>query len=461
MKILVLKFLNQIKRFTNYFPFTLYFILFGCGIAFSYFFLTNKLVAPESSFTAVLQLLLSIIIFTTLIYLSVGFISVFIPWIAVLISKKRKQFKIALNSSLQNNAIISSQIIKLTIHPIFKPFLGFIKIRIQYDGNQSTDKLSLTNVTSSSFFSTTVEADIFWPLAQIKQYSLQHFIIYFEDYFQFFSFPIQQSVQSQFVNNAKEIKVNSITTQPKKTEETNIRITDLRKVEGEYLNYKNFENNDDVRRIVWKIYAKNKELVIRTPEVLDPFASHVYLYASFYSIFQFNGNSVVEIPFLNYYKTLIWSAYKQLCKQNFEVKFVLDQKITSTSIFSESNLINNHISICNWQQQNSLKEYCKVSDASILIISSLNDSTEVENIIEQSSNSVTVIFIKLSDCLQPNKILDWVEWLFIQKEKTDIEKYKAHWSFNTLKNRILANEQKLEKIIQNQLSSTKIEKAKP
>lgn len=459
MKILVLKFLNPIKRFTNYFPFTLYFILFGCGIVISYFFLINKLVAPESSFTAVLQLLISIIVFTTVTYLFIGLLSVFIPWIIVLISKKRKRFIVELNNDFQKNEISSNQIIQVNIHPILKPFLGFLKIRIQYDDDQFTDKLSLTNLKSSSFFSKNLEADVVWPLAQIKQYYLQHFIIYFEDYFQFFSLPIQQSIQSQFINNAKELKVNSITTQPKKTEETNIRITDLRKVEGEYLNYKNFENNDDVRRIVWKIYAKNKELVIRTPEVLDPFASHVYLYTSFHSIFQFHGNSVVEIPFLNYYKTLIWSAYKQLSKQNFEVKFVLDQKVTSASIFSEPDSINNHISLCNWQQQNSLNEYCKVSDASILIISSLNDSIEVENIIEQSSNSVTVIFIKLSESLKTNNILDWVEWLFIQKEKNDIEKYKAHWSFNTLKNKILANEQKIEKVIKNQLTSSKLEKA--
>ena len=88
-------------------------------------------------------------------------------------------------------------------------------------------------------------------------------------------------------------------------------------MEGEYLNYKNFENNDDVSRIVWKIYAKNKELVVRIPEIMDPYASHVYLYASFFTSFNVAGSTPVEVPFLNYYKAMIWTLYQNLVKQGF------------------------------------------------------------------------------------------------------------------------------------------------
>ena len=86
-----------------------------------------------------------------------------------------------------------------------------------------------------------------------------------------------------FFNGPPLKATGNIIVQPKKTEETNMRIEEMRKVEGELLNYKNFETNDDVRRIVWKIYAKNKELVVRIPETNDPYASHIYFYASFYN----------------------------------------------------------------------------------------------------------------------------------------------------------------------------------
>ncbi len=451
------KLLNPIKRFSNYFPFTLYFILFGCGIIISYFFLENKLVAPESSFTAVLKLIISIIVFTTLVYLSIGFILVFIAWLFLLIAKKRHLLQIHIDTSNITNNISQSQTLQIKITPILKPFLGFIKIKFRYDGDEFSEKLSIASLGTKTLFSKNCEGIIHWQLPQIKEYSLQSAIIYFEDYFQFFSLPIYHNIQINFIANPQVVKINSINTQPRKTEETKIRIADLRKVEGEYLNYKNFENNDDVRRIVWKIYAKNKELVIRTPEVLDPFASHVYLYASFYSSFQFNGNNIIEIPFLNYYKTLIWSAYQQLCKQNYEVKLVADQKANATSILSDANIIKNHLSICEWQQNKNLKEYCKISEASILIISSLNNALEVQQIIEQSSNSITIILIKLSDSLKNNKIIDWIEWIFIQKEKNEMEKYKANWNFNSLRNKILSNEKQLEAMIQNQMSAIKLE----
>ena len=105
----------------------------------------------------------------------------------------------------------------------------------------------------------------------------------------------------------------------------------MRKVEGEFLNYKNFENNDDVRRIVWKIYAKNKELVVRIPEMMDPYASHVYLYASFFSSSISKAMRTVEDPFLNYYKVITWSVYQNLVKQGFEVRYIPDQDATKNN----------------------------------------------------------------------------------------------------------------------------------
>ena len=458
MKFLYQKTLNSLKRISFYIPVTFYFILFGISIVLSYFYLNNKLVAPESSFTAVLQLLVSVIAVTTIIYISVGILSILIPWIFTVIVLKRKLLTIDLKTNISETEDVGNLQILISIHPILKPFLGFIKCRFQFDENQFTQKLSLVKKASTNFFSKSIEGNIYWQLPQIKEYNIQKVIIYFEDYLQFFSLPIQYNIQSHIISKPKETSIQKIYTQPRKTEENQIRITDLRKVEGEYLNYKNFENNDDVRRIVWKIYAKNKELVIRTPEILDPFASHVYLYASFHSIFNFSGNSILEIPFLNYYKTCIWSAYKQLCKQNFEIKFVADQSYSNSNLFSELNEIKNHISICNWQMSKSVNEYCKIADASILIISSLNNPQEIEHIIEQSSNNISVIFIKLSNYFSSNKITDWIEWLFIQKEKNDIEKYKAQWNFNSLKSNILNNELKLEKVIQNQILSSKLER---
>src|SRR6185312_7478147 len=114
--------------------------------------------------------------------------------------------------------------------------------------------------------------------------------------------------------------------QPKKTEETNMRIEEMRKVEGELLNYKNFENNDDIRRIVWKIYAKNKELVVRIPETNDPYASHIYFYASFYNAISNDVYEEFNEVFLDNFKTAIWNIYDQLHRQKALIQYIPDQE---------------------------------------------------------------------------------------------------------------------------------------
>jgi hypothetical protein len=218
-------------------------------------------------------------------------------------------------------------------------------------------------------------------------------------------------------------------------------------VEGEYLNYKNFENNDDVRRIVWKIYAKNKELVVRIPEIMDPYASHVYLYASFFSRFNTDGNSAVEVPFLNYYKVLTWSIYQNLIKQGFDVRYIPDQEVAKANLADEQQWVKYSISTSKWHQSKDLKTYVKTSDASVVIISSLSDVDEVRDIIENHGKDITFIFIKLSDSFKNQNIVDWVQWVFVQNAKDDIDVYKRGWDFSPLRQKLRDNENRLEEIV--------------
>ena len=54
--------------------------------------------------------------------------------------------------------------------------------------------------------------------------------------------------------------------EPKSTKNDDVRTNQLRKISGEWLEYKKYEATDDIRRIVWKVFAKNKELIVRKQE---------------------------------------------------------------------------------------------------------------------------------------------------------------------------------------------------
>jgi hypothetical protein len=336
------------------------------------------------------------------------------------------------------------QQVQVSVSPIIKPLLGFIKLRLQYDGDNYSNKFVLAEKNQQKLVSTNFEGVYSWNLPQIREYHVDKLIIYFEDLFQFFSLTVALPVQNSFYTHPFAPKVQDFSVAPQKTEDQETRIEELKRVQGEYLNYKNFENNDDVRRIVWKIYAKNKELVVRIPEVLDPYASHAYLYVSFFNDFDITGNAVAETFFLNYYKSMVWAIYSKLGTQGFAVKYIADQPLPSKIFTEEKEAVQYNITTSNWQRDKDLKVFAGTKDASVVIVSSLSKAGDVEALLNSRAGSVLFIFIRLSHALQKSYLVGLLRWLFVQQEKNDIEVYKTNWRLSLLRPKIVQNEKKLE-----------------
>ena len=190
------------------------------------------------------------------IILTFSFLTAFIPWISFVINKNKKRtiFKIGIeeNENLPGNR----RQITIQLKHIIKPIFGYIRLRLFYDRQNISPKFSVVSLRSKKFFfSNQIEGIFNWPIQHIKEYEIKEGIIYFEDFFQFFSFATRHAANGNFFTAPPHIASQEMMVKPKMTEETTSRIEEIRKVEGEFLNYKNFENNDDVRRIVWKIYA--------------------------------------------------------------------------------------------------------------------------------------------------------------------------------------------------------------
>jgi len=453
MKNLFKKPLLFLTRFGFYIPFTFYFLLFGTGTFLAWLWLSKKASDEESSYAAIFELLLNIAAYSCVFILSFALLTTLISYIFILIKNKKQQLIFKVDAKAKTNSSNNKQPISIYISPVLKPLLGFVKIRMKHDGMYG-QKFLLAEAHQNKLFSTIINGIYNWPLQQIKEYHIESAIIYFEDFFQFFSFAIKLNTGNRFITEPKENTNKESKAIPRKTEETNTRIEEIRRIEGEYLNYKNFENNDDVRRIVWKIYAKNKELVVRIPEIMDPYASHIYMYASFYSAFTVSGNSIANIPFLNYYKNTVWSVYKQLLKQGFEVRYIPDVPSPQKTFNNTDDTVKYNISTSSWQQHNDIKAYCKTKDAAVLVISSFSDADEVTQLAEQHENDIVFIFAKLSESLSSKAFASWIKWIFVSSNSEDIAVHRRNWSLSAMRNAVLKNEEKLEQIIKQLNRST-------
>ena len=438
---------GKIRRTGFFIPFRINLLLLVIALILAYRWLITNNAVPETAHTAITGLFITVTFWFASAILSISFFTAFIPWIFFLFSKRNNKSSLQVKT-LNTKNIASKQLIEINISKIIKPVFGYIRVRLRYDKNNISPKFTPVRLQpKKNFFSLQTKGIYNWPLNNIKEYDISSGIIYFEDFFQFFSFTSVLPVNSSFYTQPLKTDTGAVVVQPKKTEDTNTRIEEMRKVEGEFLNYKNFENNDDVRRIVWKIYAKNKELVVRIPETNDPYASHIYFYASFYNAISNNVYEEFNAVFLDNFKTITWNVYEQLFRQNELIQYIPDQETKAFYADDVIQKIKYIISTSSWQKQNDLLTYFNKQYASVLCISSLTDIKQLETILERTGKSLTVVFVELSKSFSKMKVTDWVQWIFINPQKKSSEKLQLAFNLSPLRNKILNNEKNIKELL--------------
>jgi hypothetical protein len=236
---------------------------------------------------------------------------------------------------------------------------------------------------------------------------------------------------------------------PKKTESTDIRIDQMRRVEGEYLNYKDFEAGDDVRRIVWKVYAKNRDLVVRVPEMFEPYASHLYLYASFHSAI---GEAWVSGDYgkemLNYFKNNVWTVYDTLAAKEFEMRYISDQPVAVPEGLTEAERVGRVISSSSWHRDKNLNSYFNPRQGTVLCISSLTDTRELAQLLDGADSSTVIYFVKLSRTFRHSVALSWLKRLIFLPPKDRLNKLRDRWIFSPLRFQLARREREIETMLQ-------------
>ena len=272
--------------------------------------------------------------------------------------------------------------------------------------------------------------------------------MYFNDMLHLFSLAAYQPVQGQFSQLPVLKEKDDKEVAPKKTENPDIRIEQLRRVDGEYLNYKDFESGDDIRRIVWKVYAKNKELVVRMPERFQPYASHLYFYASFYAGVkqEWMGETYLK-EMLNYYKNHVWTVYDTLAAKEWSMRYIPDQSFNIADNLSDAEKSARIISNSEWHKDKGLREYFNTKQGTVLCISSLTDIDDLQSILDESNSSTVIYFVKLSHTFRHFVAWNWFKRLIFLPPDDRLNKLRTRWTFSPMRFKIQKREKELEEAL--------------
>ena len=435
---------NNFTRIISFLPIKRNALVFASVLIIIIYFIKIEFLVEETNSSLYLKLFAWLIGSFILILIGIGLTHTLICYLHFVINRKliEPKIDIGLDGNIKGEAGLVSVMISLP--KALLPLLGYIKIKIEFDNGNLSDTISI-NKYSMGFEKLLPKngSTLIW-LPDRKQYHVKGFIISFIDYLQFFRFTVyKESPKSFYLHSSKmDIPVKEI--DPSKTKEEVEKIRTSRKVEGDFLNYKDFEIGDDVRRIVWKIFAKNKELVIRTPEVINPYASHIRFHTSFYNEISKDLTSPYAISMLNYYKDVVYNICLNIKKKDKKVEFKIDQAINEFASVNEKDRVGFLLSSASWQNNYSANEL-KSPGESVICIPSLISEEELMTLIEKRSSNI--IIVNTSRHLDHQNIFNFKNLFLRKDEKSELS--KLVWFLSNTRRKVKENEKRIEKLVSN------------
>ncbi len=443
----------KVRYYWQYFPFTLNTVLCalaGWGAYKALYKPTAKGEDP-SPFLPFIILMgkMALWFIAGLILLSV--LSTFVTYFYYLWLKNKKGYKLQVEFTTDTKKGKKNKLfLNARLEGVIRPVLGFVKGRLFYDDNIFTDRFGLLSnkQKEKSLMRAAITGRSRMSLPDIKEYELKGGFVYFQDMLHLFTLASAHPIAGYFYQPPVLTNEEDAEVFPKKTETMDVRIEQLRRVEGEPLNYKDFESGDDVRRIVWKVYARSRELVVRVPEMYEPYASHLYFYASFHASVNarwMNEGYLKEM--LNYYKNNVWTIYDTLSRKEWEMRYIPDLSFNIPEQLPENEKCARIISNSSWHKDMSLQQYFNPKSGTVLCISSLTDPQELSNVLDRCDAATVVYFVKLSKAFKHFAPLGWVARLIFLPTQDRLSKLRTRWTFSSIRLQINKREKEIEDIL--------------
>jgi hypothetical protein len=434
------RFFRWLNYYGQYFPLRINFF-FYLILVFSSWFLLNRKIATEDSFSVLIILMAKIAFFFSLLIVFFSLLTVLFSF-GMFYLKKKKMQMIYFQMNQSRKTTEANQL-EIKLPEARLPMFGTISLNLMLKEKLFSKTIQLNRMIERRFFhlGKGVKCATTILLPDIKEYHFSKAFVHFNDLLSFFKLTTSLEIQYSFQNLPQSSLNNFNEVSPKKADEQLIRIDELRKLEGELINYKKFENSDDVRRIVWKIFAKNKELMVRIPEVMDPFASQTFMYASYFNEFDYELHLNYMQKMLNHYKHTIWSVFDLVAKTQPSITYVSDQ--TNSGSLTNIAAVQQHITNSDWQHDMPLDIYFKPKHASILCVHSFTSSKQLNAMLEITDTRVQIVFVKLSHLFQVNFFANWISYLFFKPKHDTINTLQSKWALHPLKFKMQQHEKEL------------------
>lgn len=445
------KALNWLAYYRQFLPITIHGILLILGLIW---IARNvpPLSADESiagSDASLLWLMLKIAALLGLLLAALSLISTLVVWIYYLRALRRGKVIWSVYAE-EDEKQGQPAPLRLILHKRLRPLLGAVRGRWVFDQlalSASFPLFGRKHTRAGRAYHLAELPALEWP--DLQEYALQKAILQVQDLFRLVSLPLVLDFRQSYTPPPPRQESQTMSPPPRLQRESDQRVPWLRKAQGDYIQHKDFEAGDDIRRIAWKWYARNRELLVRIPEIQEPYASEIYIYASFYE-----DPKLAALPrpynreMLNFYKTQIWTALEGIKASSARVHLLIDQPVevppSASALPADWGLITQ----ASWQADPPPGSWVDTSKASLLLISSFVRPQDLEDLLEKGDGNLRILLIRLSETFP--KARPWAKLLslFLRPQGGRWKRLQAQWWYSPWRRRLRRREQQLTKILE-------------
>ncbi len=410
--------------------------------------LQNEYGQDDSNLWIVMRLLLVLLQWTVVGLFSFSLLSAVVIWLLCRAKQKSGSIKVQVllgdgSRAEAGWAPVSIQVTGLT----WRPLLGTVQARLLFSQQRLSERILLDTSLRKprSIVRHGMQGAGLTLLHDRGIYEVEAVLISFCDMFGLVSLPLTLPYVQQLITLPAAQPAVQVKAQPHAVEEQKHRIDIPRRVEGEYVNYKEFETGDNIQRIVWKIYAKSGQLVVRVPETKDPYASHLYFYVSYF-LGMGTKQGAFEQELLNAYKDRLRNLLEALQRNGYDVRLQHDQEVPRLQGQADKKDGLFQIAAAAWQNQVPPSGIIQYNKAAFVALPSVVPVQELEAILKNLPLSIPVVVIKLSEAI-PSPFQFTIKDIFFRPEEKPTDKLRQAWLLAPLRREMLKNEKNIERLL--------------
>lgn len=435
--------LDKIRYWSVYTIFRWQFILIAIGMWAVYGWLVLNIKRTGTDEWVRISEWLGVLFWSTLVVMGFSILTLLVSWAAFRMQMKAGKLKV--NVKLPEDRAPEAGVVpvEVSIQNVLRPLFGTIEVRIVFPELRMSDRILLDENRKTWLLPfNTVAGKSTLDLHHRGLHDIEEIQIVLSDMMKIVSIPITLNAQNRLLTIPKQLKEENFPIFPSATEEQDVRINIPKRVQGEYLSYKDFESGDDIRRIVWKIYARSGELVVRVPETRDPYASHVYICTGFYSPWMTPFEARAGQELLNVYKDSLRQVYDAVSRNQYSVRLIKDQEEQQDAPNAEVSKDLYFLSTAHWQSDQLPSEIFINPKTAVICLSSAVPVEEIENLFGKLALHVPVMVFALSDALGP-AVKFSVKDVFFRRKQHVLSEVRGSWWISPLRKKLKQNEQRI------------------